>query len=88
MPCSNSPFEETANEVSFPRGFIQDRKHQQSWEKSSWKGGEKLFEEYEHAAGKQRPCSCHKERKAHVLRLPCLLQLQNVRLQKAHTLRL
>lgn len=52
MPCSNSPFEETANEVSFSYGFIQDRKHQQGWEESHQKSGERMFAEYERAPGK------------------------------------
>lgn len=51
MPCYNSPLEETANEVSFSHGFIQDHKYQQGWEESQ-KGGERLFTEYECAPGK------------------------------------
>lgn len=61
MPCSDSPFEEIANDVSFSHDFIQDRKHQQGWEEGSQKGEERLFAAYEPAPGKQRPCSCHKE---------------------------
>lgn len=87
MTCSNSPFEETANEVNFSHGFIQDRKHQQSWEESSGKGGERLLAEYERAAGKQRPCSCHREGSCSKAAFPSAdTKLEAA--QKAHTMRL
>lgn len=47
--------------VVFLMALFKTCKHQQSWEERSRKDGERLFAAYEHAAGKQRPCSCHKE---------------------------